>query len=154
MESAIDTPADADAAGGRGLPAPVPGLGGAGGHGSSRRSSWATSTEVAGWWDADDRLSGGVGVFREIVSPRVDGFETLYPFTDRLPGVAGVMDGVSDEIEEHAYWGSMRDRIPRSQTDRMRPSGELAAGGDPARGGRVVVRGHDDLALIRSGQDS
>jgi aldoxime dehydratase len=111
---------------------------------------WLARPEVAGWWDADERLAADVGVFREILSPRVDGFETLYPFTDRLPGVGGVLDGVSDEVEEHAYWGSMRDRIPRSQTDRMRPSGELTAG---ERAGRVVVRGHEGLALIRSGQD-
>ena len=114
---------------------------------------WLARPEVAGWWDSDDRLAGDVGVFREILSPRADQFETLYPFTDDFPGVGGVMDGASDEIEEHAYWGSMRDRIPRSQTDRMSPSGELRAQSDPARGGRVVVRGHDNVALIRSGQD-
>lgn len=114
---------------------------------------WLARPEVAGWWDAPERLSAHVGVFREILSPGVDRFETLYPFTDRLPGIGGVLDDVSDQVEEHAYWGAMRDRIPRSQTDRMGPSGELAASGDPARGGRVVVRGHENVALIRSGQD-
>lgn len=114
---------------------------------------WLAQPEIAGWWDSDERLSANVGFFREIASPRVDQFETLYPFTDHLPGVGGVMDGVSDEVEEHAYWGSMRDRIPLSQTDRMRPAGELSAEADPSRGGRVIVRGHDNVALIRSGQE-
>jgi aldoxime dehydratase len=36
----------------------------------------------------------------------------------------------------------------------MAPSGELTViVGDPAKGGRVVVQGHDNIALIRSGQD-
>ncbi|MDJ0115151.1 phenylacetaldoxime dehydratase family protein, partial [Rhodococcus erythropolis] len=36
----------------------------------------------------------------------------------------------------------------------MQASGELrVVAGDPAAGGRVVVRGHDNIALIRSGQD-
>lgn len=43
---------------------------------------------MGGWWDADERLRADVGVFREVVMPRVDGFETLYPFTEGLPGVA------------------------------------------------------------------
>jgi aldoxime dehydratase len=114
---------------------------------------WLARPEVSDWWASDDRLAANVGFFREIVSPRADQFETLYAFTEKFPGVGGVMDGVSDEIEEHGYWGSMRDRIPRSQVDWLAPSGELAAQADPARGGRVVVRSHDNVALIRSGQD-
>ena len=36
----------------------------------------------------------------------------------------------------------------------MSPTGELKVVlGDPAKGGRVVVMGHDNIALIRSGQD-
>jgi aldoxime dehydratase len=114
---------------------------------------WLSRPEVAGWWSSDDRLGGNVGVFREIVCPRADQFETLYAFTEGFPGVGAIMDDVSDDIQEHAYWGSMRDRIPVSQTDWMSPDGELAASTDPALTGRVVVRGHDNVALIRSGQD-
>lgn len=114
---------------------------------------WLSQPEVADWWSSADRLNGGVGVFREIVSPRADQFETLYAFTDDFPGVGAVMDRVSGEILEHGYWGSMRDRIPVSQTDRMSPAGHLAAQGDPVQPGRVIVRPHDNVALIRSGQD-
>ena len=114
---------------------------------------WLSRPEIAGWWSSDERLGGTIGFFREIVSPRADQFETLYAFTEQFPGVGGVMDTVSGEIQEHAYWGSMRDRIPVSQTDWMNPSGELEALADPSLTGRVVVRGHDNVALIRSGQD-
>lgn len=109
---------------------------------------------VSGWWSSDDRLHDGLGYFREIASTRADQFETICAFTDSFPGVGAIMDGVSDEIQEHGYWGSMRDRFPLSQTDRMLAAGSLAvAAGDLNQRGRVVVRGHDNIALIRSGQD-
>jgi len=108
---------------------------------------------VADWWAADERAQGHVGFFREVVSPRAEQFETLYAFTERFPGVGGVMDGVSGEITEHAYWGSMRDRIPMSQTDWLSPSGQLVATADPGSANRVIVHAHDNVALIRSGQD-
>ena len=115
---------------------------------------WLRSEEVKGWWDADDRLADGLGYFREVVAPRVDQFETLYAFQEELPGVGAVMGAISGEVNEHGYWGSMRERFPLSQTDWMTPGGELTVvAGDPQAGGRVVVRGHDNIALIRSGQD-
>lgn len=115
---------------------------------------WLRSPQVSAWWDADARLSNGLGYFREIVAPRAEQFETLYAFKDQLPGVGALLDNISGEIKEHGYWGSMRDRFPASQTDWMQPSGELqVVAGDPDKGGRVVVLGHDNVALIRSGQD-
>lgn len=115
---------------------------------------WLCSPAVVSWWESDQRLADGLGYFREITAPRAEQFETLYAFTERLPGVGAVMDHTSGEINEHAYWGSMRERFPLSQTDWMSASGELqVVEGDSARGGRVVVRGHDNIAIIRSGQD-
>lgn len=115
---------------------------------------WLRSEAVRGWWESPDRLSDGLGYFREIVAPRAEQFETLYAFQDKFPGVGALMGEVSGDINEHGYWGSMRERIPLSQTDWMKPEGELTVvSGDPAKGGRVVVRGHDNIALIRSGQD-
>jgi aldoxime dehydratase len=116
---------------------------------------WLSSEPVVGWWQSDSRLSDGIGYFREIVSPRAEQFETLYAFTDNFPGIGAVMNrGVSDEILEHGYWGSMRDRMPISQTDRMQPKGHLTvANGEAAQSGRVVISAHDNIALIRSGQD-
>ncbi|MBN3730145.1 MULTISPECIES: phenylacetaldoxime dehydratase family protein [unclassified Burkholderia] len=115
---------------------------------------WIASPAIVEWWASDARLADGIGYFREIVAPRAEQFETLYAFTSDFPGVGAIMDGVSGEIEEHGYWGSMRDRFPISQTDWMNANGELRiVEGDPARGGRVVVLAHDNIALIRSGQD-
>ncbi|WP_027929242.1 aliphatic aldoxime dehydratase [Amycolatopsis thermoflava] len=120
---------------------------------AGRYQRWLSRPEVAGWWNSADRERAGVGFFREIVSPRADQFETLYAFTDGFPGVGAIMDGVSGEIEEHGYWGSMRDRLPISQTDWLPARGQTVAVTDAATPGRVIVRGHDNIALIRSGQD-
>lgn len=115
---------------------------------------WARLAEVNDWWNSDDRLNDGIGYFREIVSPRAEQFETLYAFKEDLPGVGAVMDRISDDIQEHGYWGSARERFPVSQTDRMLANGELQIlSGDPQKGGRVIVQGHDNITLIRSGQD-
>lgn len=115
---------------------------------------WSSSDEVAAWWESDDRLHDGLGYFRETQCPRLEQFETIYGYQDDLPGIGAVMGAVSAEINEHGYWGSMRERFALSQTDRMQPRGALrVVSGDPAEGGRVVVRGHDNVALIRSGQE-
>ncbi|MFT4234603.1 MAG: phenylacetaldoxime dehydratase family protein [Microbacterium sp.] len=115
---------------------------------------WCSTPAVDAWWRSDERLDEGLGYFREIVSPRTEHFETLFNTPDRLEGVGAVMGGVSGELQEHAYWGSMRDRIPLSQTDAMVPSGSRTlVAGTPAPGQRVRVAGHEHLAMIRSGQE-
>lgn len=116
---------------------------------------WSADEAVAGWWGSDERLNDGVGYFREILRPRMEQFETIYTHDfGPLEGVSVLMGGMSEPIIEHGYWGSMRDRLPLSQTDTMDPVGELAVtSGAPAEGGRVIIRGHDNLALIRSGED-
>ncbi len=105
---------------------------------------------VAGWWDSNERLQGSVGWFREIATPRAERFETLLSTPDRPEGVARLAASMSSEIREHGYWGSMRDRLPASQTDALRAG---AASEAPAWGQRVRLGGFDNLALIRSGQD-
>ncbi|GAB3760515.1 aldoxime dehydratase [Nocardioides ginsengisegetis] len=115
---------------------------------------WSSSPMVADWWESDDRLQDGLGYFRETHCPRLEQFETIYGYQNDLPGIGAVMGAVTGEINEHGYWGSMRERFPLSQTDWMWPSGGLTvASGNPADGGRVVVKGHDNIAVIRSGQD-
>jgi aldoxime dehydratase len=94
--------------------------------------------------------SDGVGRFIEVLRPNAARYETLFSSPDRAEGVAVISDGMSREVQEHAYWGGMRDRIPLSQTDEMRPGGKPALKRD---GKRLRVLAHDNLCLIRSGQD-
>jgi aldoxime dehydratase len=96
--------------------------------------------------------SGGEGIGRyiEVLRPRVARYETLFSSPDRAEGVAVIADGMSGEVQEHAYWGGMRDRIPLSQTDEMAPLGNPSLVRD---GSRLRVVAHGNLCLIRSGQD-
>ncbi len=115
---------------------------------------WRALPVVDAWWANDERLQDGVGYFREIVSPRVEHYETMFNTPDRLEGIGVAMGGMSGDIQEHGYWGSARDRIPLAQTDALSPVGALrVAAGMPAHGKRVHVAGHDNVAIIRSGQE-
>jgi aldoxime dehydratase len=106
------------------------------------------------WWESPDRLTDGIGYFREVVTPEASGFETLFSGPDRMEGI-GLALGTrtEDDIQEHGYWGSMRERLAASQTDALSASGALAATEVPGFGKRVKVAGHRNVAMIRSGQD-
>lgn len=113
---------------------------------------WQASPDIAGWWQDEARLGDGIGYFREILSPKVERFETLFSASDRLEGVGVLLGSRSAEpIQEHGYWGSMRDRLPLSQTDGLVPVGSLSTA--PAATGRISLSGHQNIAVIRSGQD-
>ena len=100
-------------------------------------------------WLGDD-VRDGHGRWAEILRPTVEEHETLFSSLGRPEGVAVLADGLSGEIQEHAYWGGMRDRIPLSQTDAMAPVGEPRIERD---GGRVRIVPASGICLIRSGQD-
>ncbi len=101
-------------------------------------------------WMAESRVAQGLGTFIEVLRPSVEGYETLFSSLGRPEGIAVLAEGLSGEIQEHAYWGGMRDRIPLSQTNEMAPAGSPNLIRD---GARVRVKPHDNLCLIRSGQD-
>lgn len=54
------------------------------------------------------------------------------------------------KIQEHGYWGSMRDRLPITQTEALEPAGDPFV---PQNSGIVRVEPHDNLVIIRSGQN-
>jgi aldoxime dehydratase len=101
-------------------------------------------------WMGPRHAGGTVGRWVEVIRPTVQEFETLFTTTDHPEGVAALADSWSEEIQEHGYWGGMRDRIPLSQTDAM-PGGGAPSAHD--EGGLVRVRPAANLCLIRSGQD-
>jgi len=100
----------------------------------------------AGGASADD----GAGKFIEVLRPSVATYETLFSAADRAEGVAVLADRMSDVVQEHAYWGGMRDRIPLSQTDPLTGAGKAQLARD---GALLRVIPHENLCLIRSGQD-
>jgi aldoxime dehydratase len=91
-----------------------------------------------------------IGWFIEVLRPSVERYETLFSSLGRPEGVAVIADQMSGEVQEHAYWGGMRDRIPLSQTSEMTPGGKPSL---VREGARLRVIAHDNLCLIRSGQD-
>ncbi len=101
-------------------------------------------------WIADSRAAEPLGYFVEVLRPAVERYETLFSSPDRTEGIAVLADSMSDTVQEHAYWGGARDRIPLSQTDPMSPSGAPQVVDEGPR--RRVLPQHN-LCLIRSGQD-
>jgi aldoxime dehydratase len=114
---------------------------------------WLATPLVVTWWNDPARAMDEVGYFREIVFPRAEHFETLFSTPDRFEGVARLAAGLSDDIQEHGYWGSARDRLPISQTDALRTSGDIRIQKVAEPGRRVRVTPHENLTLIRSGQE-
>jgi aldoxime dehydratase len=111
-----------------------------------RFDKWFAPAREA-WTGGSD---GSVGRFIEVLRPGVPRYETLFSSLGRPEGVAVLAQGMSGEVQEHAYWGGMRDRIPLSQIDEMAPGGTPTLVRD---GPRLRVIADDNLCLIRSGQD-
>lgn len=123
--------------------------------------AWSVDSGFNGWWsklEPEGDGEAGHGWFMEVFLPTADRFETV--FTTATPeGAAHMREGLSGPIKEHVYWGSMRDRLPISQTDKLQSEDEdqshvktpVANGTSLSR--RIRVPGKKNLAVIRSGQD-
>lgn len=94
------------------------------------------------------------GRWIEVVAPTMDRYETIFSSTTLPEGAARTAPAFSEEMQEHGYWGSMRERIPLSQTDPLKSSGApgLQAHGESGSGIFRVIP-HHNVAVIRSGQD-
>lgn len=90
-----------------------------------------------------------IGTFTEIVRPPAERLEALFS-SNTSEGVANLALGFSDSVQEHAYWGGARDRIPLSQTEAMTPVGNPKVIG---HGTHFRLIPHENVCLIRSGQD-
>jgi aldoxime dehydratase len=108
------------------------------------------------WWYRSLDAEGKIGAYREILQPSVWDAETTFshPHAD---GLAKVADAMSGETDTHEYWGSARDRIARAQTDALEPRGWPSvhglSTGQATMGRLITVTPHDNLCLLRSGQD-
>jgi aldoxime dehydratase len=112
-------------------------------------ATWQAWRASAPAWVDEERLSPEAGYFLEVATPTAERFETLFS-NDRREGVAVISEGLSGEVLEHAYWGSMRDRIPASQTDALAPSGAVSR---TQEGNIIRVRPGGNVTLIRSGKE-
>jgi hypothetical protein len=118
---------------------------------------WAVASGFRAWWESSERegrAEGGHGWFCEVLTPGVERFETVFSNDGCVEGAANLQVGISGEVREHAYWGSMRDRLAVAQEDGL--EGHKMGGRsemDARVGERVRVPGRKNLCVIRSGQD-
>jgi len=115
---------------------------------------WEAESGIKAWWDSPDREHDGYGLFKEVFRPSIDRFETVFSSNENPEGAANMQDHISGEIEEHVYWGSMRDRMPASQDDPL--DGEKNSTAGERNSGsmkRIRIPGKQNLCIIRSGQD-
>jgi hypothetical protein len=120
--------------------------------------SWSEESGFKAWWQGLDAKTQEHGWFLEVFFPTTDRLETVYANNGTTEGAARMSESMSCPIQEHGYWGSMRDRIPISQTDEIggekwepgsRPDNVAKASVHK----RIRVPGKPNLAVIRSGQD-
>jgi len=108
------------------------------------------------WWYKRHDLAGELGFFLEAYTPSIMDTETTFshPYPE---GYAIIADRMSGRTDTHEYWGSARDRLPRSQTDPLlaRSIPEIASDldGRQTLGRHVRIKPHENLCLLRSGQD-
>ncbi|KAF2647997.1 hypothetical protein K491DRAFT_763364 [Lophiostoma macrostomum CBS 122681] len=118
---------------------------------------WQEQSGFQKWWDELTPDDESPGWFQEVFSPTVDRFETVFSNNAAPEGAANMQEHISGEMLEHAYWGSMRDRLGVAQDDNL--EGErLGASSTNGKDGdtstrRVRVPGKKNLTVIRSGQD-
>jgi hypothetical protein len=80
---------------------------------------FAQKSAFARWLAEDDLLTSDVGVWVEAFHIPMTRFETL--FSSESPAGAARLTGkpMTGPIDEHGYWGGMRDRIPVSDTHEL-----------------------------------
>jgi hypothetical protein len=122
----------------------------------AKYTEWADVSGFQKWWqglNAEEELHGW---FCEVFFPPLDRLESLFSNAEVSEGAAHMKCAISGEIQEHGYWGSMRDRLPISQTDPL--MGDKHAMSPVPESPlvlrrRVIVPGKKNLCVIRSGQN-
>lgn len=123
--------------------------------GGEEYTQWINARPV-GWWHEGLSLAGDIGAFHEAYTPSVMDTETTFshPYPE---GYAKLADNMSGPTDTHEYWGSARDRIPRSQVEDLAPaslpSSDRLAAAQETRGKQLRISPAENLCLLRSGQD-
>ncbi len=121
--------------------------------GDGYRSWW--ESVGAEWWISEAPLAAPAGYWREVFHVPVARLETLHS-TPNAHGVASLSSELEGPVEEHAYPGAARDRIPASGEESLRGLERLTAALSSSAsddGRRVRVQAPPNLCVIRSGQD-
>jgi hypothetical protein len=116
---------------------------------------FAEQSAFARWLADDALLTGDVGVWFEAFHIPMARFETLFSSESPAGAARLIEKPMMGPIDEHGYWGSMRDRIPASDADDLlsQLDGAPMTRLTETRGRRLVLDAPENLCLIRSAQD-
>lgn len=121
---------------------------------------WKNNKEYKDWlkqekvqsWRKGKGLGENTGLFHEVAQIPITHFETIHSIKNPHSGAAHFLSLV--ETKEHAYWGSMRKRIPASSSESFTSSIEkITMTNKDTFGKHVKVIPPDNVCLIRSAQD-
>lgn len=117
--------------------------------------AWLAHPQVQRWWSGRliDRNSE-TGFFKEVATIPLTHFETIHSRYNRDSGVTHFTS--LEETKVHAYWGSMRDRLPASANDQLESDYDnerLSKKEKNTFGKRVKVAAPGNVCLIRTAQD-
>ena len=118
-------------------------------------NQWMQNSFDAFWQQTTENDFSDCGFWREIIGIPIDYFETLFP-NPQPAGVAQLSVSYTEPVQEHGYWGGMRDRIPASSRDEFAPEQESdlsVRNTMNTLGKRITVIAPGNLNLIRSAQD-
>ncbi len=111
---------------------------------------WAESDRFGAFWNKH-AAAAEYGVFREMVNIPLERSETLFSGPEHDHGMSRKRVSLEGPVDRHMYWGGMRDRIPLSANDPLEAGGPIRVVEED--GERISVEAHENLCIIRSGQD-
>ncbi|MEH6639345.1 MAG: phenylacetaldoxime dehydratase family protein [Porticoccaceae bacterium] len=117
--------------------------------------SWMVNSFLPFWNTNAEKDYSEYGFWREIIGISTEYFETLFP-NKQPAGIARLGEGFSEPVDEHGYYGGMRDRLPASSYDDLEPevaSQLTVVNTSDTVGKRIKVNAPGNLNLIRSAQD-
>ena len=117
--------------------------------------AWFNSSEFSDWWQNKARLTEDSAYWREVIFIPRDRLETSFSSKDAA-GMTTMAPQFTDESKQHGYWGAMRDRIKKSETDDFEsPYGRtlIALQAVESRGKRLRLTPPENICLIRSAQN-
>lgn len=91
------------------------------------------------------------GLIKECINVPFHRTETLFSGPEHDHGYSQMRDGIEGPIKQHQYWGAMRDRIAHSANNALNADHHSRV--QKNQPNHVVVEPHENLCIIRSGQD-
>ena len=113
--------------------------------------AWLRHSEIQQWWNGGG-LAANLGVYHEVAKIPTTHFETIHSIHNHNSGATHFLQ--LQETKEHAYWGSMRKRIPASSAERFDAQVDrIEHQKKKTRGKHLKIIPPDNICLIRSAQD-